>query len=292
MPRCRTRGLPQKPAPRGSARTPRYAYALVSRRAQIGTASFVLTCLWAAGLFVAFVGGRIGQHPNPALAIAAAGALCAVCSGVLLTLSCFPGLLEVLRLVAQVAAVGAVLDAAAVGWSELPWNDRVPDVLNDLEFSNFLLLPSMIALLASSVLFFSRWFSNQASRTRFEPMGAVQSTFLILRRHHRLLGWLALALAAAHSVYFLLFPGATFVQWTGIAATALLALGGLLGLITSYNTFWRLWIHRIIAILVIAAVALHWFPFLPAATLFLLGLCAAGMVHLKLVSSLVRLGQT
>ena len=133
--------------------------------------------------------------------------------------------------------MGASLDAAAVLWAELPWNNRIPDVLNDLEFSNFLLLPSMVALLASSVLFFTRWFSNQASRTRFEPMGAVQSTFLLFRRHHRLLGWLALAFAGAHSVYFLLFPGATFAQWTGIAATALLVVVGLLGLITSYNTF-------------------------------------------------------
>jgi hypothetical protein len=149
----------------------------------------------------------------------------------------------------------------------------------------------MIALLASSVLFFSRWFSNQASRTRFEPSGAVQSLFLLFRRHHRLLGWSALAFAGAHSVYFLLFPGATFVQWTGIAATGLLIVVGLIGLITTYNTFWRLWAHRIIAILMIAALGLHWYPFVPAATLFLLGLCVAGTVHLKLVSSLVRISQ-
>jgi hypothetical protein len=263
----------------------------VTRRTQIGIASLLLTLLWAVGLSVAFVGGRVGQHPSPAVALAAAGALCALCSGLLLTLACYPGLLEILRVVAQVAAIGACLDAAAVGWSELPWNDRIPDVLNDLEFSNFLLLPSMVALLASSVLFFSRWFSNQASRTRFEPLGAVQSIFLMFRRHHRLLGWLALALAAAHSIYFLLFPGATFVQWTGIAATALLGVGGLLGLITSYSTFWRLWTHRVIAILMVAALALHWFPFVPAATLLLVGICAAGLVHLKLVSSLVRLSE-
>jgi hypothetical protein len=263
----------------------------MGRRTQIGTASFLLTCLWIAGLFVTFVGAKVGQHPSWPVALAAAGALCAVCSGVLLTLACVPGLLEILRSVAQVAAIGACLDAAAVGWSELPWNDRIPDVLNDLEFSNFLLLPSMIALLASSVLFFSRWFSNQASRTRFEPMGALQALFLVLRRHHRLLGWLSLAYAAAHSVYFLLFPGATLVQWTGIAATALLGLGGLLGLITSYNTFWRLWIHRVIAILMVGALALHWYPFLPAATVFLVGLCVAGLAHLKIVSSLVHLSE-
>jgi hypothetical protein len=207
----------------------------------------------------------------------------------MLTLASFPRLAEILRPVGQVAAVGATLDAAAVLWAELPWNSRIPDVLNDLEFSNFLLLPSMIALLASSVLFFSRWFSNQASRTRFKPMGAVQSLFLLYRRHHRLLGWLALAFAGAHSVYFLLIPGSTFAQWTGIVATALLGVLGLIGLITSYNTLVRLWIHRIVAILAIAAVALHWFPFLPAATALLVGLCIAGLIHLKLVSGLARL---
>ncbi len=258
------------------------------RRTRIGLGSFLLTVLWAAGLAFAFVGGKVGQHPSPTVALAAAGALCAVASGALLTLASFPGLAEMLRPVAQVAAVGATLDTLAVGWSELPWNDRIPDVLNDLEFSNFLLLPSILALLASSVLFFTRWFSNQASRTRFQPNGAVQSLFILFRRHHRLLGWAALAFAGAHSVYFLLLPGETFVQWTGIAATALLAIGGLLGLITSYTTFWRLWLHRAIAIAVVIALGLHWLPFVPVGTVFLLGLTAAGLVHLKLVTLLVR----
>src|SRR3982074_118394 len=263
----------------------------MSRRTQMGVLSFLLTLVWAVALFAAFVGGKIGQHPTLTVGVATSGAFCAAARGVLLTLACFPGLAEILRPVAQVAAVGATLDTAAVLWAELPWNDRVPDVLNDLEFSNFLVLPSMIALLASSALFFTRWFSNQASRTRFEPTGAVQSTFLLFRRHHRLLGWLALAFVGAHSVYFLLLPGATFAQWTGIAASALLVLVGLIGLITSYNTFIRLWTHRIVAILLIVAVALHWLPFLPAATVFLLGLCVAGLAHLKLVSGLVRLSE-
>lgn len=263
----------------------------MSRRTEIGVVSFALTLVWGLALLAAFVGGKIGQHPSPPVALALVGALCAALSGLMLTLACFPGLAEILRPVAQVAAVGATLDAAAVTWAELPWNERIPDVLNDLEFSNFLLLPSMLALIASSVLFFTRWFSNQASRTRFEPMGAVQSLFLLFRRHHRLLGWVALAFAGAHSVYFLLFPGATFVQWSGIAATALMVLVGLVGLITSYNTFIRLWAHRIVAILLIVAVALHWLPFLPAATVFLIGLCLAGIIHLKLVSGLARLSR-
>src|SRR5262245_49496557 len=102
--------------------------------------------------------------------LALGGALCAVLSGVLLTLACYPGLGESLRAVGQVAAVGATLEAAAVAWTGLPINfDKVPDLLNELEFSNFLLLPSMVALLASSVLYFARFFSGRASRARFEP---------------------------------------------------------------------------------------------------------------------------
>jgi hypothetical protein len=263
----------------------------MARRTQIGVLSFLLTLLWAAALWVAFVGGRVGQHPTPQVALAVGGAFLAVASGLLLTLASFPGFAECLRPVAQVAAIGATLDTAAVLWAEAPFNPRIPDVLNDLELSNFLLLPSMIALLASSVLFFVRWLSNQASRTRFEPMGGVQSLFLLYRRHHRLLGWFALAFAGPHSVYFLLFPGHTFVQWTGIAATALLIVVGLIGLVTSYSTFLRLWSHRIVAILMVAATALHWLPFLPAATVIFVGLVAAGLVHLKLVASLARLSR-
>src|SRR6266511_2874313 len=106
------------------------------RRTQVGLASVGLTLLCAAGLYAVFVGGKVGQY---------------------------------LRAVAKMAAVGASLEAVAVVWSGLPMNDRTPDLLNELEFSNFLLLPSMVALLASSVLYFARFFSGRASRARFEP---------------------------------------------------------------------------------------------------------------------------
>ena len=261
----------------------------MTRRARVGLASFGLTLVWGGALFVAFIGNRIAQHPSPPAALAAIGSFCAAASGILLTLACFPRLAELLRPVGQVAALGAALEAAAVLWAGLPTGERVPDLWNELEFSNFLLLPSMVALLGSSVLIFTRWCSNRASRARFEPTGAVQSLFLLFRRQHRLLGWAALAFAGAHSVYYLLTPGPPFVQWTGIAATALLGGGGLLGLVTSYTTVLRLWAHRVIAVLVIVALGLHWGPFLPTATLALVALFAASLVHLKLVSGLGRL---
>ncbi len=263
----------------------------MSRRAKIGLASLALTLVWCAALFGIFVGGKVGQHPSMPIVLALSGSLCAVLSGLLLTVACFPGLGEYLRGAAQVAAVGATLEAAAVLWTGVPLNPRIPDLLNELEFSNFLLLPSMVALLASSVLYFARFFSGRASRVRFEPQGGMQAVFLALRRHHRLLGWLGLAYAAAHSVYYLLIPGQTLPQWTGIAATSLLAVGGLLGLITTYNTFWRLWIHRILGILLIVALTLHWGPFLPTAAIFLLAVCVAGLLHLKLVAGLARLAR-
>ena len=36
----------------------------MSRRTQIGGLSFLLSLFWAAGLFAAFVGGKVGQHPS------------------------------------------------------------------------------------------------------------------------------------------------------------------------------------------------------------------------------------
>ena len=263
----------------------------VNRKLRTGAFSLLLTMVWAVGLCLLMVRGWVGLQPSPPNGLALAGIVCAVVSGLLLTLACFPSLAECLRPVAQVAAVGAALDTAALVWNQLPATTRIPDILSGLEYSDALLLPSMIALVASSVLFLTRWFSSQASRSRFQPLGALQANFLVFHRHHRLLGWLALALAGAHSVYFLLRPGADFEQWTGIAATALLGAVGLIGLVTSYKTFIRLWAHRIVATLVIVALALHWSPFIPTATAVLVGLSAAGLIHLKAISVLAALSR-
>ena len=39
-------------------------------RARIGGVSLLLTLVWVAALFAAFVGGRIGQHPSAPVALA------------------------------------------------------------------------------------------------------------------------------------------------------------------------------------------------------------------------------
>ena len=261
----------------------------MSRKAQIGFASFGLSALWGAAFFGAFVAGRLGQHPSVPAALVVIGCFCAATSGLLVTLACFPGLGECLRPVGQVAAVGAALQTVAILWTTLPALDRVLNLFQEFGLSNALLLPSMVALLASGILYFARWVSGQASRHRFEPMGAVQSVFLMLRRQHRLLGWLGLGLCGAHSVYYLVLPGPTVEQWSGIAATTLLVVLGFEGLITEYGRRIRIWIHRILAIAFTVAMAIHWQPTIPAATVLLLGVAAAGFLHLKLVSGLARM---
>jgi hypothetical protein len=260
----------------------------MSRRAQIGIVSLVLTLIWTAVLFGMFIVGKVGQHPSMPLTLALSGALCAVFSGLLLTLACYPGLAELIRPVGQVAAIGATLEAIAVLWATLPNNPRIPDLFNELQFSNFLLLPSMLALLASGILWLARFFSNFASKWRFEPMGAVQSVFLLFRRHHRLLGWAGLAFAGAHSVYYTILPGSTLVQYTGYVATGALIVLGLIGLITTYNTFIRLWTHRILAIIMTVALILHWGPFLSTTLIMMVAMCVAGLIHVKLVGALAR----
>jgi hypothetical protein len=87
----------------------------VSRRAQIGLASLALTLVWMTALFAVFVGFKVGQHPSTPVILALGGALCAVLSGVLLTLACFPGFGECLRAVAQVGP------ALAPAWKPPRW---------------------------------------------------------------------------------------------------------------------------------------------------------------------------
>jgi len=109
---------------------------------------------------------------------------------------------------------------------------------------------------------------------------------LLFRRHHRLLGWAGLAFAATHSIYYVVLPGSTLAQWSGYFATGILIVLGLVGLITTYNTFVRLWVHRILAIGMAVALVIHWGPFLPTLVVSTLALCVAGLIHVKLVGVL------
>src|SRR5262249_5704752 len=153
-----------------------------------------------------------------------------------------------LRIPGWACVAGACGLALGVVWSswELP-----PDQLqlfatpsDARDASNVAIYWSLIMLTASISLITTRLLSNQASRHDFRPPGVVQAIFLLFWRQHRLVGWLGLSLAAAHSVYFLRYPRTFQEQWTGIAAFAVLGLLGLVGLFTSYRATLALWVHR------------------------------------------------
>jgi hypothetical protein len=251
----------------------------------------VLSGLWAAGLFGAAVWVMAGRGRAP-LELIAVGCLIAGAGCTMLALAFFPRLVQELRALGWlVVGFGCLLAVAVLcsltGWppQQLRWFANASEALND---SNVALDLSLVTLTCSSALILTRLLSNQASRTHFEPFGAVQAVFLMFWRQHRLIGWLALALAAAHSVYFLILPRTFQEQWTGIAAIVVLGVLGLVGLVTSYRARLALWIHRGIAVAFGVALTLHWPPilYLEAGALLLIGVTA--LLNLKLASAIVR----
>ena len=116
----------------------------------------------------------------------------------------------------------------------------------------------------------------------------MQAIFLMFWRQHKLVGWMALALSAAHSAYYLRYPRTFEEQWTGIVAFILLGALGVVGLVTSYRTKLRLWSHRAIAAVLAIVLTMHWPPILyaEAGALVVLGITA--LVNLKLATLIVR----
>jgi hypothetical protein len=99
---------------------------------------------------------------------------------------------------------------------------------------------------------------------------------------------MALALSAAHSVYFLRYPRGLEEQWTGIVAFGLLGLLGVVGVFTSYRTRVTLWVHRAIAALLAVVLTLHWPPIVYAEAGALLVLGVTALVNLKLATLIVQ----
>jgi hypothetical protein len=256
-----------------------------------GFASIVLGCLWtAAALALATQAGSARARSVQMLFVLAC--LVGTTGCAMLTFAFFPRFVQRLRILGWLTVIAASLLALEVVWSawQLPPEDLqlFANPGDARDSSNLAAAASLIMLTCSISLITARLISNQASQHRFHPAGAVQAIFLMFWRQHKLVGWMALALSAAHSVYFLRYPRGPQEQWTGIVAFALLGLLGLIGLFTSYRRTAVLWVHRGTAALLAVVLTLHWPPvlYIEAGALIVLGVTA--LVNLKLAAFIVQ----
>jgi hypothetical protein len=257
----------------------------------LGFACTLLGCAWIIAAVLLGIQAMPSRGRSP-LELAALACLVGTVGCALLAFALFPRFVSALRIVGWLSVAGATLLALAVAWSTwlLPPEQlqlfATPGDARDA--SNVAIYWSLIMLTCSISLITTRLLSNQASQHRFQPAGVVQAVFLLFWRQHRLVGWMALALAGAHSVYFLLYPRAFQEQWTGILAIALLGLLGLVGLVTSYRARLALWVHRAIAAVLAVILTLHWPPilYLEAGALLILGFTA--FVNLRLATAIVQ----
>jgi hypothetical protein len=250
----------------------------------------LLGCAWtsAAVLLGAQAATSRGRSP---LELAALACLVGTIGCALLAFALFPRFVNALRVLGWLTVVGASLLALGVLWSTWllpPEQFQVFSNPGDArDATNVAIDWSLIMLTCSISLITTRLLSNQASQHRFHPIGVVQAIFLLFWRQHRLVGWMALALSAAHSVYFLLYPRTFQEQWTGIVAFGLLGLLGLVGLVTSYRARLALWTHRGIAVVLAVVLTLHWPPILYLEAGGLLVLAITAFVNLKLAEAIV-----
>lgn len=257
----------------------------------LGFACVLLGGVWTTAGVLLAVQAMPTRGRSP-LAFLALACLVGTTGCALLAFAMFPRFVHALRPLGWLVVAAASLLALSVLWStwqlppeQLQWFSNPGDARDP---TNLAVAGSLIALTGSISLIATRLLSHQASRRRFQPVGVVQSIFLLFWRQHRLVGWMALALAAAHSVYYLLYPRTFDEQWTGIAAFGLLALLGGVGLVTSYRARLALWIHRGIAAVLAVVLTLHWPPvlYLEAGALIVLAITA--LVNLKLATALAR----
>jgi hypothetical protein len=255
----------------------------------LGFATIVLGCVWTVAAVALLVSGAGRRSPVAFLGLAC---LVGTVGCAMLAFAFFPRFVQRLCSVGWVTVVFACVLALAVvcsAWrlppDQLQWFDNPGDAR---DASNLAVAAALIMLTCSISLITTRLLSNQASQHRFSPQGTVQAIFLMFWRQHRLVGWMALALSGAHSVYFLRYPRTFEEQWTGIVSILLLGLLGAVGLITSYRTRARLWAHRILAALLAVVLTLHWPPILYAEVGALLVLAVTALVNLKLAGAIVQ----
>jgi hypothetical protein len=257
----------------------------------LGFACVLLGCTWTIAAVLLAVQAIEARGRSP-VQLAALACLVGTIGCALLAFALFPRFVSSLRILGWLTVAAACLLAVGVVWSswQLP-----PDQLEIFttpgdarDTSNVAVAWSLIMLTCSISLITTRLLSNQASQHRFQPLGVVQAIFLLFWRQHRLVGWMALALSAAHSVYFLLYPRTFQEQWTGIVAFGLLGLLGLVGLVTSYRTTVALWTHRGIAAILAVVLTLHWPPILYLEAGALVVLAITAFVNLKVASAIAH----
>lgn len=261
----------------------------MTAKSDLGFASIVLGCVWTVAAVMLLTQGARARTPT---ALVAQVCLVGTIGCALLAFACFPRFVQRLRILGWLTVIAASLLALAVVWSvwRLPPEDlQVFANPGDARDSTTTAVDAaLVALTGSFSLITARLVSNQASRHRFQPTGVVQAIFLLFWRQHKLVGWMALALSVAHSVYFLRFPRTLEEQWTGIVALVVLGLLGLVGLFTSYRTPLWLWVHRGLAVLVVIVLTLHWPPFLYIEAGALLVLIVTALVNMKLAVLIVQ----
>jgi hypothetical protein len=249
----------------------------------------ILGCVWAVAAVV--LATQAASRGRSAVALGVMACLLGTIGCAMLALALFPRVVQRLRIVGWLSVAGGSVLALAIVWSvwELP-----PEQLQWFagpaearDASDLAVTWSLVMLSCSVGLILTRVLSNLASRYGFRPQGVVQAIFLMFWRQHKLVGWMALALSAAHSVYFLRYPRTFQAQWTGIVAFGLLGLLGVVGLVTSYRRSLALWVHRGIAVALAVILTMHWPPLLyvEAGALVVLGVTA--LVNVKLAAALV-----
>jgi hypothetical protein len=258
--------------------------------ADLGFACVLLGCGWATLAVLLGVQAATSRGRSP-LDLLALACLVGTIGCALLAFALFPRFVNALRFLGWLTVAASSMLALAVLWStwQLPPNQlQIFSNPGDArEQTNVAVDWSLIMLTCSISLITTRLLSNQASQHRFQPVGVVQAIFLLFWRQHKLVGWMALALSAAHSVYFLLYPRTFQEQWTGIVAFGLLGLLGLVGLMTSYRARVALWTHRAIAAVLAVVLTLHWPPILYLEAGALLVLAVTALVNLKLAEAIV-----
>ncbi len=216
-----------------------------------------LTLLW---LVAALVPIQTGWFRQSALSVFVELGLVGGCLvGALFVLALLPGLAGALRTVGWLVVVAGVATTASIAldWLEPIWpylqaGDRVSQLRFSSAETDLTPLFAIGSICLIGTRFVYRW-------TKARPAIAAQTRalFLLVWRQHDVVGWMLVALAGGHSLYFLVFPRSGWIQWTGIAAfAALLGLAGI-GLVNKYGRRLRYWSHVVLAALFVALFVLH-----------------------------------